>query len=93
MLGAPPQRLTNIADVRVSIIWGSGDNYKFLHDRSDCKQGWQLDKDWETVAKGKKLAGSIVATARRDKLEEEADDDALLDSIPLACFICKGHSL
>ena len=26
---------------------GYGDSCKFLHDRLDYKQGWQLDRDWE----------------------------------------------
>lgn len=71
---------------------GFGDNCIFLHDRGDYKQGWQLDKDWENVSKGKKnMGGTVVASANRDaKTEEEDEDDAMLEKIPFACIICKG---
>ncbi|MCJ1404586.1 RNA-splicing factor [Xylographa trunciseda] len=69
---------------------GFGDSCKFLHAREDYKQGWQLDKDWETVTKGKKIAGKTMSsrtkTADDDGSEE---DDAVLEGIPFACIICK----
>ena len=73
---------------------GFGDSCKFLHDRGDYKQGWQLDRDWENVSKGKKhLGGTVVASANRNKAEDDEDQDeqemAMLESIPFACFICK----
>ena len=70
-----------------------GDNCKYLHAREDYKAGWQLDKEWETVTKGKKnLGGTIVASADRSKGQDDDEDeeDAMLESIPFACFICKG---
>src|SRR5580700_5021318 len=70
---------------------GFGDSCKFLHDRSDYKQGWQLDREWEIVTKGRKIGATVVANANRSKVEEEDDDkDAMLDGIPFACIICKG---
>ncbi len=70
---------------------GFGDSCKFLHDRSDYKQGWQLDREWENVTKGKNIGGTVVASANRSKVEEEDDDkDAMLEDIPFACIICKG---
>ncbi|KAI0525797.1 hypothetical protein F5B22DRAFT_587799 [Xylaria bambusicola] len=43
---------------------GFGDACIFLHDRSDMKQGWQLDREWETVAKGRNdLGGTVVSSA------------------------------
>src|SRR5699024_2136770 len=75
---------------------GFGDNCKFLHDRSDYKQGWQLDKEWETVSKGRNaMAGTVVANANRDKApttasDDEDDEEAMLDNIPFACVICRG---
>lgn len=64
---------------------------KFLHDRSDYKQGWQLDREWENITKGKTLKGTVVASANRSKGEEENDEDeSILEDIPFACFICKG---
>ncbi|EEY15868.1 pre-mRNA-splicing factor cwc-24 [Verticillium alfalfae VaMs.102] len=71
---------------------GFGDNCKFLHAREDYKQGWQLDKEWEDVAKGKKnLGGTIVADANRDKVadDDNEEEDAMLENIPFACIICR----
>jgi len=71
---------------------GFGDTCKFLHDRSDYKQGWQLDREWENVTKGKKnLGGTVVASANRNKVEDDEDDEeeAMLENIPFACIICK----
>lgn len=74
---------------------------KFLHSREDYKQGWQLDKEWETVTKGKKsIAGTVVARAgltghdRDSKAEgveedEDEEDEALLRDIPFVCIICR----
>ncbi|KAF4582982.1 pre-mRNA splicing factor cwc24 [Ophiocordyceps camponoti-floridani] len=81
-------------DYKLTGFCGFGDNCKFLHSREDYKQGWQLDKEWETVTKGKKnLGGTVVASTRRDKLahdDEDEDDEALLKGIPFKCHICKG---
>lgn len=66
---------------------------KYLHSREDYKQGWQLDKEWDTVTKGKKnLGGTIVANANRDQTDgndDDDDEDALLQSIPFVCIICE----
>ena len=78
-------------DYKQTGFCGFGQNCKFLHDRSDYKQGWQLDREWEDVTKGKKVGGIVVANANRRKVEEEDDDkDATLEDIPFACIICKG---
>ncbi|KAI9729865.1 MAG: RNA-splicing factor [Cirrosporium novae-zelandiae] len=73
---------------------GFGDSCKFLHAREDYKQGWELDRDWEINTKGKKVSGgTTVASANRNTTANEnddADDEALLQSIPFACIICKG---
>ncbi len=51
------------------------------------------------MTKGKKnLAGTVVASADRQKAGadkdggggDEDDEDAMLENIPFACFICKG---
>ncbi|KAI0487780.1 hypothetical protein F4859DRAFT_466170 [Xylaria cf. heliscus] len=80
-------------DYKQTGFCGFGDNCKFLHAREDYKQGWQLDREWENVTKGKKnIGGKVVASANRDARGVEADDpdDALLEKIPFACIICKG---
>lgn len=80
-------------DYKQTGFCGFGDNCKFLHAREDYKQGWALDRDWEIKTKGKKQAGTIVASANKSLLEgndeEEEADAALLEKIPFACIICK----
>ena len=77
-------------DYKQTGFCGFGDNCKFLHAREDYKQGWQLDKDWETVTKGKKVGGKVVSSRTKDTGGDESDDDdAMLEGIPFACTICK----
>ena len=66
----------------------TGDSCKFLHAREDYKQGWELDKDWETAGKGKK-PGVKKVTKNPDADDDDSDDDAALEGIPFACIICK----
>lgn len=71
---------------------GFGDNCIFLHDRGDYQQGWQLDREWDKVTKGKKdLGGTVVASANRDVKEDgnDAEEEELLKKIPFACIICE----
>ncbi|KAK3695540.1 hypothetical protein B0T22DRAFT_418279 [Podospora appendiculata] len=85
-------------DYKQTGFCGFGDNCKFLHAREDYQHGWQLDKEWENVTKGKKvIGGTVVASAdRRNKTEDdekEAQDEeeaAMLENIPFVCIICKG---
>lgn len=67
------------------------DSCKYLHAREDYKHGWQLDKEWENVTKGKKVTGTKIASANRteDDQQDSDDDDAMLEGIPFACIICK----
>jgi RING finger protein 113A len=78
-------------DYKQTGFCGFGDSCKFLHAREDYKQGWELDRDWEIGTKGKKLKGTSIANANRGGPadDDEAADDALLESIPFACFICR----
>ncbi|KAJ4417611.1 RNA-splicing factor [Gnomoniopsis sp. IMI 355080] len=80
-------------DYKQTGFCGFGDNCKFLHSREDYKQSWSLDREWEDVTKGKKnLGGTVVASADRNKAQEDDDDaeEALLESIPFVCLICRG---
>ncbi|KAI0975934.1 hypothetical protein F4678DRAFT_419101 [Xylaria arbuscula] len=81
-------------DYKKTGFCGFGDNCKFGHIREDYRQGWQLDKEWEDVTKGKKnIGGKVVASANRDAGKGDDIDDAdeaLLEKIPFACIICKG---
>ena len=77
-------------DYKQTGFCGFGDSCKFLHAREDYKQGWQLDKEWEKVTKGKKLSGTTVASANRStKNEDEDDEESMLENIPFACIICR----
>ncbi|KAH8800396.1 hypothetical protein F5884DRAFT_825062 [Xylogone sp. PMI_703] len=80
-------------DYKTTGFCGFGDNCKYLHDRSDYKQGWQLDREWENVTKGKKVAGKVVASANRsggaEADENDEEQDAMLENIPFACIICR----
>ena len=68
-----------------------GDSCKFLHAREDYKQGWQLDREWENVTKGKKVTGGtkIASADRNAEADNSSDDDAILENIPFACIICR----
>ncbi|KAH7379403.1 hypothetical protein DE146DRAFT_706631 [Phaeosphaeria sp. MPI-PUGE-AT-0046c] len=78
-------------DYKQTGFCGFGDNCKYLHAREDYAAGWKLDRDWEMSTKGKKLEGTVVASANRD--EKDKDDDGIdltiLEKIPFACLICK----
>ncbi|KAL8312881.1 hypothetical protein RB597_005646 [Gaeumannomyces tritici] len=82
-------------DYKQTGFCGFGDNCKYLHAREDYKAGWQLDREWENVAQGKKnMGGTVVASAadrgKNNKAkDDDDDDDALLESIPFACIICR----
>jgi len=77
-------------DYKQTGFCGFGDNCKYLHAREDYKAGWQLDKEWENVTRGKKMAGTTVASASRGgEAEDEEDEEAALEGIPFACIICR----
>jgi RING finger protein 113A len=85
-------------DYKQTGFCGFGDGCKFLHAREDYKQGWALDKEWESVTKGSKKAmkGTIVASASNRNGENAAKDEAEdekeakeLEKIPFKCVICK----
>lgn len=84
---------------------GFGDACKFLHDRSDYKSGWQLDREWEEQQKQKeiKLKARLERKLRRktgiegadsDDEGEESDasnnsDSSSDDDVPSVCQICR----
>jgi len=86
-------------DYKQTGFCGFGDGCKFLHAREDYAHGWQLDKEWETVTKGKKvLAGTVVASADRKQAggadgerggDEDEEEAAMLENIPFVCIICR----
>ena len=64
---------------------GYGDACKFLHDRSDYKNGWQLDKMWEEEQKELKHQEALVALGEAEAAKKT--DPA--DHLPFACLICR----
>ena len=68
---------------------GYGDSCKFLHDRLDYKQGWQLDKEWEEAEK-KKEEREREALQRRERGETVVDPTlSSKPQLPFACYICR----
>ncbi|CAG9794250.1 unnamed protein product [Diatraea saccharalis] len=61
-------------DYKETGFCGFGDSCKFLHDRSDYKHGWQLERE-ENIA----IAG--------DDSDYEVHSD---DELPFRCFICRN---
>jgi RING finger protein 113A len=85
-------------DFKQTGFCGFGDSCKFLHAREDYAHGWQLDREWENVTKGKKvLGGTVVASAERKaagaggdgERDEDEEEAAMLENIPFACIICR----
>ena len=78
-------------DYKQTGFCGFGDNCKYLHAREDYKQGWQLDREWENVTKGKKVTGGtkIASADRNPEADNSDEEDAILENIPFACIICR----
>ncbi|KAK3781021.1 hypothetical protein RRG08_046325 [Elysia crispata] len=64
-------------DYKETGFCGFGDSCKFLHDRSDYKHGWQLEREMELGTYGQK-----------DEENYEISSDE--DDIPFKCFICRN---
>ncbi|VEN49160.1 unnamed protein product [Callosobruchus maculatus] len=66
-------------DYKETGFCGFGDSCKFLHDRSDYKHGWQLEREWNE--------GSYSKDSDDDtKYEIHSDEEEL----PFKCVICRG---
>jgi RING finger protein 113A len=74
---------------------GYGDACKFLHDRGDYKQGWQIDADWEKKQKERKerLAAGLPVDEEEEEGEEGVDGEKKKkkeeEEVPFACLICR----
>lgn len=68
---------------------GFGYACKFLHDRSDYKAGWQLDRDW--AAKEKERRQRILRGEDPDAGSEEENAEKDDDGLPFACHICRSQ--
>ncbi|CAH0404262.1 unnamed protein product [Chilo suppressalis] len=64
-------------DYKETGFCGFGDSCKFLHDRSDYKHGWQLEREENTAPSGGGDGDSDY--------EVHSDDE-----LPFRCFICRS---
>ena len=64
-------------DYKETGFCGFGDSCKFLHDRSDYKHGWQLEREYD--------AGNYD---KQDPHQYEVNSDSD-DDLPFACYICR----
>ncbi|XP_005994672.1 E3 ubiquitin-protein ligase RNF113A isoform X1 [Latimeria chalumnae] len=64
-------------DYKETGFCGFGDSCKFLHDRSDYKHGWQIERELEEGRYG----------ANDDENYEVSSDE---DDLPFKCFICRN---
>lgn len=69
---------------------GYGDACKFLHDRSDYKTGWQLERQWdeEQKAKAATLAVEAFEASERGTQAPAGGSKDKDDGLPFACLIC-----
>ncbi|GAB1297626.1 Basal body-orientation factor 1 [Apodemus speciosus] len=63
-------------DYKETGFCGFGDSCKFLHDRSDYKHGWQIERELDEGRYG---------VYEDENYEVESDDE----EIPFKCFICR----
>ncbi|XP_057296425.1 E3 ubiquitin-protein ligase RNF113A-like [Hydractinia symbiolongicarpus] len=64
-------------DYKETGFCGFGDSCKFLHDRSDYKHGWQLEREFKEGAYDQE---------DKSKYEIDSDED---EELPFACYICR----
>jgi len=67
-------------DYKETGFCGFGDSCKFMHDRSDYKFGWQLEREMEAGTYGQDDEDD-------DKYKISSDED---DDLPFKCYICKN---
>ncbi|XP_011065916.1 PREDICTED: RING finger protein 113A isoform X2 [Acromyrmex echinatior] len=67
-------------DYKETGFCGFGDSCKFLHDRSDYKLGWQLEREAAT--------GEYNDSGDEDDKKYEIDSDE--ENLPFKCFICRN---
>ncbi|EJW82407.1 ring finger protein 113A2 [Wuchereria bancrofti] len=58
-----------------------GDSCKFLHDRTDYKHGWEIERDY-TAGRMKEDDDDKYRISSEDEEEEESE-------LPFKCFICR----
>ncbi len=74
-------------DFRDTGFCGYGDACIFLHDRSDYKTGWQLEKDWEETRRKRELDEAAVLLGGEAPPAEDGEPEG--EALPFACLICR----
>ncbi|NWT51005.1 R113A protein, partial [Erythrocercus mccallii] len=64
-------------DYKETGFCGYGDSCKFLHDRSDYKHGWQIERELDEGRYG-------INNSENYKVSSDEED------MPFKCFICRG---
>ncbi|NXK59729.1 R113A protein, partial [Sylvietta virens] len=64
-------------DYKETGFCGFGDSCKFLHDRSDYKHGWQIERELDEGRYG--LSSNEIYKVSSDE-----------EDVPFKCFICRG---
>ncbi|TRY51233.1 Uncharacterized protein CTYZ_00001525 [Cryptosporidium tyzzeri] len=68
---------------------GFGDTCKFLHDRSDFKSGWKLDKEWEIEQKKKRLKIESISKDKSSIGDGNLSSNSTNNNkLPNKCSIC-----
>ena len=69
-----------------------GDSCIFLHDRSEYKSSWKVDKEWaeEQKAKEERLAARLAAGGTIEDDDVDDTSSTAASALPTACFICRG---
>ncbi|CAI5711230.1 unnamed protein product [Peronospora destructor] len=77
-------------DYKETGFCGYGDSCKFLHDRSDYKSGWQIEREY--AEKEKKRQKRFEAGLDPDAISDEEDKNGIKRSVEeqFACTICRG---
>eukprot|EP00750_Incisomonas_marina_P006287 INCI14405.1.p1 GENE.INCI14405.1~~INCI14405.1.p1 ORF type:complete len:421 (-),score=98.05 INCI14405.1:1418-2545(-) len=73
-------------DYKETGFCGFGDTCKFLHDRGDYKQGWQIEQDFQAQEKRR------LAKLNGEEVEDDPDFSGKKkneDELPFACLICR----
>ena len=68
---------------------GYGDACKFLHDRSDYKSGWELDREWEEKQKARQKMMEAGVELGEDGDGSGDGGRSTEDELPFACLICR----
>jgi len=63
------------------------DSCIYVHDRTDYKSGWELEKEWEReqAERAKRFSVTTTGNYQNEEEEEEEEDDGL----PKVCQLCE----